>query len=96
MFTVEAGLSENSVPVYQSIWRYFPKYSDPRQGFWWTFSLLVYVCVFTIMVLLIQFNLLISIMGGGVQLDPLGTAATKVDLLYQPRVIMMMEKLVEW
>jgi hypothetical protein len=32
--------------------------------------------------------------GGGVQLGPLGTAATN-GLLCQPRVIMMMEKLVE-
>jgi hypothetical protein len=32
--------------------------------------------------------------GGGIQ-GPLGTAATN-DLLYQPRVIMMMEKSVEW
>jgi hypothetical protein len=30
--------------------------------------------------------------GGGVQLGPVGTAATNG----QPRVIMMMEKLVEW
>jgi hypothetical protein len=34
------------------------------------------------------------ILGGGVQLGPLGTAATN-GLLCQPRVIMMMEKLVE-
>jgi hypothetical protein len=33
--------------------------------------------------------------GGGVQLGPLGTGATS-GLLYEPRVIMMMEKLVEW
>jgi hypothetical protein len=33
--------------------------------------------------------------GGGVKLDPLGTAATN-GLLCQPRVIMMMEKLGEW
>jgi hypothetical protein len=33
-------------------------------------------------------------MGGGVQLGPLGTAVTN-GLLCQPRVIMMMEKLVE-
>jgi hypothetical protein len=33
--------------------------------------------------------------GGGVQLGPLGTAANN-GLLCQPRVIMMMEKLVEW
>jgi hypothetical protein len=32
--------------------------------------------------------------GGGVQLGPLGTAATN-DLLCQPRVILMMENLVE-
>jgi hypothetical protein len=32
---------------------------------------------------------------GGVQLGPLGTAATN-GLLCQPRVIMMMEKSVEW
>jgi hypothetical protein len=38
---------------------------------------------------------LIGIVGGGVQLGPLGTAATN-GLLCQPRVIMMMEKLVEW
>jgi hypothetical protein len=37
---------------------------------------------------------LIGIVGGGVQLGPLGTAATN-GLLCQPRVIMMMEKLVE-
>jgi hypothetical protein len=37
---------------------------------------------------------LIGIVGGGVQLAPLGTAA-KNSLLCQPRVIMMMEKLVE-
>jgi hypothetical protein len=34
-------------------------------------------------------------MRGGVQLGPLGTEATN-GLLCQPRVIMMMEKLVEW
>jgi hypothetical protein len=39
-------------------------------------------------------NLKIGIVGGGVQLGPLGTAATN-GLLCQPRVIMMMEKLVE-
>jgi hypothetical protein len=33
--------------------------------------------------------------GGGVQLGPLGTASTN-GLLCQPRVIMIMEKLVEW
>jgi hypothetical protein len=38
--------------------------------------------------------LLIGIVGGGVQLGPLGTVATN-GLLCQPRVIMMMEKLVE-
>jgi hypothetical protein len=38
---------------------------------------------------------LISIVGGGVQLGPFGTAATN-GLLCQPRVIMIMEKLVEW
>jgi hypothetical protein len=43
--------------------------------------------------LLLQF-FLIGIVGGGVQLGPLGTAATN-GLLCQPRVIMMMEKLVE-
>jgi hypothetical protein len=37
----------------------------------------------------------IGIVGGGVQLGPLGTAAIN-GLLCQPRVIMMMEKLVEW
>jgi hypothetical protein len=41
------------------------------------------------------FNFLICIVGGGVQLGPLGTAATN-GLLCQPRVNMMMEKLVEW
>jgi hypothetical protein len=40
-------------------------------------------------------SFLIGIVGGGVQLGPLGTAATN-GLLCQPRVIMMMEKLVEW
>jgi hypothetical protein len=38
---------------------------------------------------------LIGIVGGGVQLGPLGTAATN-GLLCQPRVIMMMQKLVGW
>jgi hypothetical protein len=33
--------------------------------------------------------------GGGVQLGPLGTAATNRPIV-QPRVIMMMKKLVEW
>jgi hypothetical protein len=37
---------------------------------------------------------LIGIVGCGLQLDPIGTAATN-GLLCQPRVIMMMEKLVE-
>jgi hypothetical protein len=37
---------------------------------------------------------LIGVVGGGVQLGPLGTAVTN-GLLCQPRVIMMMEKLVE-
>jgi hypothetical protein len=37
---------------------------------------------------------LIGIVGGGVQLGPLGTAATN-GLLCQPQMIMMMEKLVE-
>jgi hypothetical protein len=37
---------------------------------------------------------LIRIVEGGIQLVPLGTAATN-GLLCQPRVIMMMEKLVE-
>jgi hypothetical protein len=37
---------------------------------------------------------LIGIVGGGVQLGPLDTAATN-GLLCQPQVIMMMEKLVE-
>jgi hypothetical protein len=37
---------------------------------------------------------LIGIVGGGVQLGPFGTAATN-GLLCQPRVIMMMEKLVK-
>jgi hypothetical protein len=45
--------------------------------------------------LLIFLIFLIGIVGGGVQLGPLGTAATN-GLLWQPRVIMMMEKLVEW
>jgi hypothetical protein len=36
----------------------------------------------------------ICIVGDGVELGPLGTAAT-IGLLCQPRVIMMMEKLVE-
>jgi hypothetical protein len=39
--------------------------------------------------------LLIGILGGGVQLGPLGTTATNRPL-GQPRVIMMMENLVEW
>jgi hypothetical protein len=42
---------------------------------------------------MLQF-VLIGIVGGGVQLGPLGTAAT-IGLLFQPRVIMVMEKLVE-
>jgi hypothetical protein len=37
---------------------------------------------------------LIGIVGGGIQLGPLGSAATN-GLLCQPRVIMMMAKLVE-
>jgi hypothetical protein len=37
----------------------------------------------------------IGIVGGGVQLGPLSTAATN-GLLCQPRVIMMMEIMVEW
>jgi F0F1-type ATP synthase membrane subunit c/vacuolar-type H+-ATPase subunit K len=37
---------------------------------------------------------LIGAVGGGVELGPLGTAATN-GLLRQPRVIMMVEKLVE-
>jgi hypothetical protein len=37
---------------------------------------------------------LIGIVGGGVKLGPPGTAAT--CLLCQSRVIMLMEKLVEW
>jgi hypothetical protein len=37
---------------------------------------------------------IIGIVWGGVQLGPLGTAATN-GLLWQPRVIMMMEKSVE-
>jgi hypothetical protein len=40
-------------------------------------------------------NIVIGIVGGGVQLGPLGTVAT-TGLLCQPRVIMMMEKVVEW
>jgi hypothetical protein len=46
------------------------------------------------MIILTNF-FLIGIVGGGVQLGPLGTAATN-GLLCQPRVIMMMEKSVEW
>jgi hypothetical protein len=42
---------------------------------------------------MIQF-VLIGIVGVGVQLGPIGTAATN-GLLCQPRMIMMMEKLVE-
>jgi hypothetical protein len=38
---------------------------------------------------------LIDTVAGGVQLGPLGTAVTN-GLLCQPRVITMMEKLVEW
>jgi hypothetical protein len=46
-------------------------------------------CAFT--VLTVEFGgLKIGIVGGGVQLGPLGTAATN-GLLCQPRVIMMME-----
>jgi hypothetical protein len=40
-------------------------------------------------------RVLIDIVGGGVQLGPLGTAATDGLSCHQPRVIMMMEKLVE-
>jgi hypothetical protein len=36
---------------------------------------------------------LVRLVGGGVELGPLGTAATDCSL---PRVIMMMENLVEW
>jgi hypothetical protein len=42
-----------------------------------------------------QMFFLVGIVGGGVQLGPLGTVATN-GLLCQPRMIMMMEKLVEW
>jgi hypothetical protein len=42
-----------------------------------------------------QCPFLIGIVGGGVQLGPLGTAATN-GLLCQHRLIMMMEELVEW
>jgi hypothetical protein len=41
-----------------------------------------------------DFMSLIGIVGGGVQLGALGTAATN-GLLCQPRLIMMMDKLVE-
>jgi hypothetical protein len=41
-----------------------------------------------------EFNFLIGIVGGGVHLGALDTAATN-GLLCQPRVIMMMEKSVE-
>jgi hypothetical protein len=41
------------------------------------------------------FFILIGILGGGAQWGPLGTAATN-GLLWQPRVIMIVEKLVEW
>jgi hypothetical protein len=44
---------------------------------------------------LFNFNFLIDIVEGGVQFVPLDTAATN-GLLCQPRVIMMMKKLVEW
>jgi hypothetical protein len=37
---------------------------------------------------------LIRIVGGGIQMGPLGTSAT--EWLYLPRVIIMMENLVEW
>jgi hypothetical protein len=43
----------------------------------------------------LKYTFLIGIVGGGVQLGPLGTAATN-GLLCQPRLIMMMEELVEW
>jgi hypothetical protein len=39
--------------------------------------------------------LLIRIVGGGVQLSPLGTSTTEWPI-YLPRVIMIMENLVEW
>jgi hypothetical protein len=42
-----------------------------------------------------KFLFLIGVVGGGVQLGPLGTAATN-HLRCQPRVIMIMEKLVGW
>jgi hypothetical protein len=41
-----------------------------------------------------MFFKIVIVGGGGVQLGPLGTAATN-GLLCQPLVIMMMEKLVE-
>jgi hypothetical protein len=44
---------------------------------------------------LITLNFFNGIVGGGVQLGPLDTATTN-GLLCQPRVIMMIEKLVEW
>jgi hypothetical protein len=43
---------------------------------------------------LVFFFFEIGIVGGGVQLGPLATAATNA-LLCQPRVIMMMDKFVE-
>jgi hypothetical protein len=48
----------------------------------------------TSFLLLIYF--LIVIVGGGVQLDPLDTVATNRPIVPNPRLIMLMEKLVEW
>jgi hypothetical protein len=47
------------------------------------------------MVQILIFLFLNGVLGGGVQLGPLGIAATN-GLLCEPRVIMMMEKFVEW
>jgi hypothetical protein len=55
-------------------------------------SLFLYVILYAYSV--INCNFLIGIVGGGVQFGPLVPAATS-DLLCQPWVIMMIEKLVE-
>jgi hypothetical protein len=57
-------------------------------------NILKYFTIFFLQNLRPTYFFLIGIVGGGVQLGPLGTAATN-GLLCQPRVIIMMEKLVE-
>jgi hypothetical protein len=56
------------------------------------FNILLLVCLF---ILVDIYFFKIGTVGGAVQLGPLGTAATNRPIVPNPRVIMMMEKLVE-